>query len=387
MKIGIVLTSLPNYSETFFNNKVKVLIDSGYSISIFVNNSRSNTEILPFEVPIFSQPDIEKKTSLLIKLILLIITSPKVIYKFIKLENLSRKKWSDIFKNLVLNTHILNKRLDWVHFGFATAAITKENVAEAIGARLAVSLRGFDINFYPYKHKNCYDILWSKVDKVHTISNALYSKAIALGLDPSKDYEKITPAVNTSFFKTKVFRSFSNPLRLLTVGRLEWVKGYDYLLYALHLLKNKGINFECHIVGEGSCYENIMFAINQLNLKNQVKLERALSHNNVYKEMEWADIYIQPSIEEGFCNSVLEAQAMGLLCIVTNSGGLTENIIDNKTGWVVPKRNSKFILDKIISIMEMDNSDLQLISKNAIERVNDKFNIEFQKNLFKFFYR
>ena len=63
--------------------------------------------------------------------------------------------------------------------------------------------------------------------------------------------------------------------------------------------------------------------------------------------MEWADIYIQPSIQEGFCNSVLEAQAMGLLVIVSDAEGLHENVINNVTGWVVKKRNPILLSEKL----------------------------------------
>ena len=93
-------------------------------------------------------------------------------------------------KNLIINCHILGKSIDWLHFGFATMGVRRENVAQALGAKSAVSLRGFDISLYPYKHMGCYDLLWDKIDKVHTISEDLYQKALHLGLDPRTDHEK-----------------------------------------------------------------------------------------------------------------------------------------------------------------------------------------------------
>ncbi|MBK7870836.1 MAG: glycosyltransferase family 4 protein [Saprospiraceae bacterium] len=65
--------------------------------------------------------------------------------------------------------------------------------------------------------------------------------------------------------------------------------------------------------------------------------ESAARANQTYYEK--ADIYLQYSIQEGFCNAVLEAQAMGLLCIVSDAEGLPENILHGQTGWVVPKGN------------------------------------------------
>ena len=105
-----------------------------------------------------------------------------------------------IIKNIVINSHILNKRLNWIHFEFATIGINRENIAEAMGIKSAVSLRGFDIGLYPHKHPGCYNLLWRKIDKVHTISDDLYQRALELGLDPHIPSEKITPAINPIFF-------------------------------------------------------------------------------------------------------------------------------------------------------------------------------------------
>ena len=67
---------------------------------------------------------------------------------------------------------------------------------------------------------------------------------------------------------------------------------------------------------------------------------------------------IQYSIEEGFCNAVLEAQSMGVLTIVSNASGLMENIIDGKTGWVVPKRKPNLLAKKIKQITSMKEEKL-----------------------------
>ena len=106
-------------------------------------------------------------------------------------------------------------------------------------------------------------------------------------------------------------------------------------------------------MGEGNYKEAIIYAIHQLKLADNVKLKGQLSHNKVKQEMEWSDIYIQPSIEEGFCNAVLEAQAMGLLCIVSDAEGLSENVIDGITGWVIPKRSPNHISSSIKNILSI----------------------------------
>ena len=386
MRVGFILPSLPNYSETFFQSQISGLVQNGYIITLFINKNAKEKLTLHESVKIYLQPDVNKKIRLLINLLRFLVCYPLLSLKYIRLERLSNRSWREILKNVIINSHILTKKLDWIHFGFATMGIQRENVASAIGAKSAVSFRGYDIGLYPHKHPNCYSLLWQKIDKVHTISDDLYQKAVDLGLDSKIPYEKITPAINLDFFKSNIDKDLHNPLRILTVGRLTWKKGYEYALKALVLLKNTQINFEYHIVGEGHYREAIMYTIYQLGLTKNVMLTGQIPPLEVKNEMEWADIYIQPSIQEGFCNAVLEAQAMGLLCIVTDADGLSENVLDGETGWVVPKRSPKKITEKIINILSMDDDRLNQIRKYAVKRVVNEFNLERQSQLFREFY-
>ena len=91
-------------------------------------------------------------------------------------------------------------------------------------------------------------------------------------------------------------------------------------------------------------------------------------------------------LEEGFCNAVLEAQAMGLLCFVSDAEGLSENVLNNETGFVVPKRYPDLLSNKIIEVINFDLSSMEKIKINALERVKNEFNLEKQKQAFNFFY-
>jgi len=386
IKIALVLAAVPGYSETFIWSKIEGLLNSGKDISLFINKQKKN-QYLKLDIPIYSQPDTSKKYKVIMQLLWLLIQKPIRFFRFIYLENSLSIKWPNILKHLIINYHLLTQKLDWIHFEFATMGIGRENVAEVIGAKSSVSLRGFDIGLYPHKHYGCYNLLWKTIDKVHTISDNLYEKAIDLGLDPKTPYEKITPAINTEFFKSNVKENLHNPLRILTVGRVTWIKGYEYALKALRLLKDKKINFEYHIVGDGYYKEAIVYAIHQLHLTENVKLVGQISPDEVKDEMEWADIYIQPSIQEGFCNAVLEAQAMGLLSIVTNADGLSENVLDGETGWVVPKRSPKAITEQLIKIINMNMSKYNKIREKAVKRVNNEFCSTNQINKWVAFYK
>ena len=226
-----------------------------------------------------------------------------------------------------------------------------------------------------------------KVDKVHSISYSLLEKAKKIGLDNSINQEVIFPAVDTARFQNKEAKKPLNTkkeIEILTVARLHWIKGLDYTIEAMAQLSS--INFRYTIVGNGIEYERLISTINELNLNNKVRLVGYIPNEDLVSIYKKADIYVQYSIEEGFCNAVLEAQSMGVLTIVSNASGLQENIIDGKTGWIVPKREPILLANKIIQITSMKEEKLNSFRLNAIKRVKSKFDINTQAKYFSSFF-
>ena len=113
----------------------------------------------------------------------------------------------------------------------------------------------------------------------------------------------------------------------------------DYTLEALAILNKRNISYEYIIIGEGECREQLLYTIDDLGLNECVHLLGAVEHDQIKKYYLKSHIYIQYSIQEGFCNSVLEAQAMGLLTFVSNAEGLSENVINDKTAGLYQKED------------------------------------------------
>jgi len=388
MRIGIVLASPPGYSETFFRSKIKGLQAQGHEVLLLAGQVSADFK----DCPVVFAPNVYafrplQMIAMVWQLFVLIIQSPRVVSRFYVLERKSGRSNRQILENLYLNAHILPQQLDWLHFGFATIALRRENVAEALGAKLAVSIRGYDISLYPLKFPGCYQLLWQKIDKLHTISDDLLAVARKEGLLPSTPVQKITPAIDVTKFQSgSLISEFDTPVRLLTVARLHWKKGLEYTLEALALLKERGIAFRYTIVGEGKEYERLVFAAHQLGILDWVSFCGKVSHDQIKDYYEQADIYLQYSIQEGFCNAVLEAQAMGLLCVVSDAEGLPENVLHEQTGWVVPRWSPKLLANQIADLCKMGIEMRHAISQRALIRVKTEFNIEKQTKEFAVFY-
>lgn len=387
-KIGLVLSNTPGYSETFFVSKIKGLAEADNEIVLFAKRS-GDLSWLPKSVKVVQPYSVStNKAVQAVKTVFVVmwtfLTAHKATKTFVSLEKEDRASKMEIFKKIYLNAHILPYQLDWLHFGFAAIAIGHENTAKAICAEAAVSFRGYDISNYPLKHPGCYKKLFGKIDKVHSISDSLYQKALALGLSIEVPYQKITPAIDTKQFCKNRKVSFGRTLQLVSVGRLTWQKGFDYALQALSMLDT---DFRYTIIGDGKDEERLRFAAYQLGIADKVAFAGKQPHDKIAEYLNEADIYLQPSVQEGFCNAVLEAQASGLICIVSNAEGLPENVENGKSGFVVPKRDPEALAEKLQYVLSLSDDELQAISDYAVERVRFLFDVKDQIKKFIEFYQ
>jgi len=388
MKIGLVIPNTPGYSETFFTSKIKGLQAQGFDVCLFCQHNKDGFNLCPvqFAPKVFSNPVLQGWY--FIKEFLLLLPYLSRVIRYVKLERKEGTGLFQLLKKTYLNAHLLKAKLDWLHFGFATQALGSETVANAIGAKMAVSFRGFDVNVYPVKNPGCYNRLWKYVDKVHSISRYLLKKAKGMGLSPETPSTIITPAVQMASLPKPQTVDFNNTLKFVTIARLSWIKGLDIAIAAMKVLKEEGIQFKYHIIGEGdkSHTERYKFMVYELGLQKEVLFCGKQSHKETLQNLNSAHVYVQPSLNEGFCNAVLEAQALGRLTIASNAGGLPENIVDGKTGWLFETHSSKSLAETIKKVVALPPEQQAIIAQNAQQRVQKEFTIEKQQKEFLDFY-
>lgn len=387
--IGIVLSTVPRYSETFFRNKIKGLQANGFEVVIFADYKTEEDQNFPCEVIVAPNFSRHASYNVLISfwvLLKCLLRYPKQSRRHLKLDKKDGFSTSKRIKRLLLNQFLFTKQLDWIHFGFGMLAEGREHVANAIKAQMAVSFRGFDLYLSPLKHPDCYNLLFKMPVKYHVLSNEMKQDLSGYGID-DQHITVITPAINTDFFTSDgVIIQNQKPISFITVARLHWKKGLVYTLEALAILKAQGLNFQYTIVGEGEQLERLKFAVYQLSLEDEVTFKGKLKQDKVKDLLAKSDMYLQYSIQEGFCNAVLEAQSMGLMTIVSNAEGLSENVQDNKSGWVVPKRQPKLLARKIMEVIELTGPEKDRVRKYAKSRVRNEFNLPKQNQEFKAFY-
>ena len=148
-------------------------------------------------------------------------------------------------------------------------------------------------------------------------------------------------------------------------------------------MKDQDISFYYNIIGDGPELERLVFVAHDLGLEKNINFVGPVSHRNTISYYKKSDIYLQYSLQEGFCNATLEAQNMGLITLVSNAEGLEENV--GNTNLVVKKRNPKLLADKIINVIE-NWSFYSKIVDNSRKRIKAENNIDHQISQFLEFY-
>ncbi|MEN8076855.1 glycosyltransferase [Clostridioides difficile] len=123
--------------------------------------------------------------------------------------------------------------------------------------------------------------------------------------------------------------------KILTVGRLATVKGYDLVIKTSNLLKKNNFEFKWFIIGEGPQRNEIKDLIHSYSLENEVILLGAKA--NPYPYMKDCDLYVQTSRKEGFGLTVMEAKILKNVIVSTNFDTVSELLKTNFDGIVVDK--------------------------------------------------
>lgn len=169
----------------------------------------------------------------------------------------------------------------------------------------------------------------------------------------------IYPVTNLNIIKEPNYtlRKRNQPT-VIFLGRLTQKKNPLALLHAFALVVKHMPNAVLKILGNGEMHKEVESVINQLGLNNNVKLFGAVNRETAFKNLREANVYAQHSVtslkgdQEGFPVSLAEAAAHALPLVSTIHSGITENIIDGKTGFLVQEHDYEAMAEKIIYLLQ-----------------------------------
>ena len=391
-RIVLVVPVFPKLSETFIANNFLGLLQKGWDIHVVCTRSQAS-DWTPF-IHLTSHPGIRNRVHVTwphaprwIEIVLFPFALLKCcLFNFscvLRYLSYGSKKLGPIraLHTLYLDANLIALRPKAVYFEFADLATHRLHLKELLECKILASFRGHELNFVGLHDDSYYNEIWNQADALHFMSKDLLSRARVRGLQDTAKCSVIPPSVDSTYFQPES-RAFlpdigttERPMRILSVGRLEWSKGYEFGLLTMRLLMNQGVRFEYRIIGDGSYRQAILFAIRDLGLQDCVKLLYSKPPSEVRAEMQWADVFFHPSVSEGFGVVALEAQSMALPVVCSDADGLKENIVDGETGFVVPRRNPAAFAEKLILLCR-DSVLRTKMSAAARMRAVSQFSVE-----------
>ncbi|MCB9854609.1 MAG: glycosyltransferase family 4 protein [Phycisphaerales bacterium] len=158
--------------------------------------------------------------------------------------------------------------------------------------------------------------------------------------------------------------------RIATVGRLTEAKGADRLLSAFERIAREDAEAELTYYGDGPWVDDLRERCAEAGLNGRVRLAGFVQDRDaIYANV---DIYVHASQRESMSNSVIEAMARGIPCIVTDVGGMREAIVDGECGLVVPPDDADALVNAIRRLRS-DRATYDRCSAGALARAKSMF--------------
>ncbi len=402
MRVVMVVPSFPKLSESFIVSKFLGLLKRDWDVHVVCHYSAA-TEWSYFP-ELQRDPDLKRRVhqrwpsrpywrvGLLAPAAFLACLLPR----FEKTSRYLMRGWSkyglDILRRFYLDADLIALDPDIIHYEFGALALGFRHLTSSLDCKSVVSFRGYDLNYSGLDNPRHYQEVWEQASALHVLGEDLWRRAQRRGCPLTKLHAAIPPAIDAQFFDPgprehkEAAGSIDRPLRILSVGRLEWKKGYEYAIHAIKLLKDKGLHCQLDVIGDGGYIESATFARYQLGVVERVRFHGPLPRQKVRDKMKEVDVFLHSAVSEGFCNAVLEAQAMRLPVVCSDADGLGENVVDGETGFVVPRRNPEALAEKLHLLAERPLLRQQM-GLSGRQRVVTKFGLSEQISAFERLYR
>lgn len=241
-----------------------------------------------------------------------------------------------------------------------------------------VSLRGSDVPGYSDRFVRIYKILTPLIKLIwnqaaYVIANSQGLKELALQSKTKKAIEIIYNGIDTNHFSQNTALRPKDKFIITTgASRVTHRKGLNYLIEAAAELAPKYPNIQVKIMGDGNAKEELESLAQKSGIENKVEFLGRIPREKTAPFYQEASLFVLPSLNEGMSNAMLEALAVGLPLIATDTGGSSELVKDSVNGYIVKFKDSADIaekIEKIISNPELAES-MSVKSRKIAEGMN-----------------
>jgi glycosyltransferase involved in cell wall biosynthesis len=161
-----------------------------------------------------------------------------------------------------------------------------------------------------------------------------------------------------------------NKVIIVACGRLSWIKGWDLILGAVNVLRQREVDLQMIFVGDGEDRSKIRRKSDELGISGLIKITGFIPHAEVKQYLNAADVCVVASHREGWSLAMLEILACGKPLVATNVSGAYDMIYNGRNGFIVENRDPVNFADTILKTIDL--IDFEQISTQIAERFSTK---------------
>ena len=235
-----------------------------------------------------------------------------------------------------------------VHHGFSGSWIGMV-AARLLGIEFSMTLHGSDLLIY----RTYLDVKLQNCAFCVTVSE--YNRGFLLAKYPEIQPDKVAVArlgVEVPSYLDPFCETGDSPqaFRILAVGRLSAVKDHAFLVRACAELRNRGIEFDCEIAGEGPERGVLESMILKFGLREYVHLPGHANRDQLDDLYANADLVVLTSRSEGIPLVLMEAMARGKIVLAPSITGIPELVIPGQTGLLYRSGSMEDFLEQLIQV-------------------------------------
>jgi colanic acid/amylovoran biosynthesis glycosyltransferase len=283
LNVAFVVGEFPTFGLTYLINQVADLVDRGIEVTIFAMNHGSlenvseryekyqmNSRTYSLEVP---KNPVVRIFSAIPKLIKIFRANPRAFFRVLNIKKYGRNALA--LKLIFWTEPFIGKEFDLVHCHFGPIANKFLIIREILGLKqkIVTSFYGYDVSHIP-KEKGIkyYDNLKKACHQYFVMSNNMKERVVALGFS-EKEIEVLPVSVDVESypFAERTMKD-DEPFHIISVGRFVEKKGFDDLLRAVAVVKEKtNRKFLCSIVGGGELEKELHALADELAINDVVE--------------------------------------------------------------------------------------------------------------------
>lgn len=203
----------------------------------------------------------------------------------------------------------------------------------------------------PTKEFPCYKALYA-------ISDAVKEDAKKRGYESKTIYNGVN---STAIARKKRPAPLGKTLRCVQVGRLfHKIKGQDLVIKAIALLRDRGIFVQANFYGTGDSGEYLENLAKSLGIAELVLFKGNVPQSQIYKELCEYDLFLQPSREEGFGLTIVEALLANIPVLVSDIAAPKEVIKNGIYGSLFKNGDAEDLANKIETFINSGPDETQI---------------------------